>query len=149
MRGEETVAQLAARYQVHPSQIQAWKEALVEGATGVFGNGQEQMAKSDAGLIARLYQDIRQLKMDGISWRRGPVHELGEAASVDRPGAPVVSVARQCVLLGVSRSGLYYRPKGVSRVDLALMQAMDRQYLEPPLWVEADESLGWTVRGVK
>ena len=74
VRGEETVAQLATRYQVHPSQIQAWKEALAEGATGVFSNGQEQKAKSDAGLIARLYQEIGQLKMerDFLAERSGP-----------------------------------------------------------------------------
>ena len=41
-------------------------------------------------------------------------------------------IARQCALLGVSRSGLYYRPKGTSDNDLSLMQAMDRQYLETP-----------------
>ena len=45
-----------------------------------------------------------------------------------------LSIARQCALLGVSRSGLYYRPKGVSREDLALMQAMDRQYPETPFY---------------
>ena len=74
VRGEETVAQLAAHYQVHPSQIQAWKKALAERAIGIFSNGQEQMAKSDAGLIARLYQDIRQLKMerDFLAERSGP-----------------------------------------------------------------------------
>ena len=62
--GEETVAQLAVRYEVYPSHIQAWRKALAEGAPGIFSNGQEQKAKSDAGLIARLYQEIGQLKME-------------------------------------------------------------------------------------
>ncbi len=58
VKGEETVAQLAARYQVHPSQIHTWKEALTAGAAVAFSNGQEQQARSDAALIARLYQEI-------------------------------------------------------------------------------------------
>ena len=41
-----------------------------------------------------------------------------------------MSITRQCALLGVSRSGVYYRPRERSEEDLALMQAMDRQYLE-------------------
>ena len=40
------------------------------------------------------------------------------------------SLARQCALLGLSRSGLYYRPRGVSADDLALMRLLDAQYLE-------------------
>ena len=63
-----------SKYQVHPSQIQAWKKALTAGAAGVFSDGQEQKASSDAALIARLYQEIGQLKVerDFLSERSGP-----------------------------------------------------------------------------
>ena len=43
-----------------------------------------------------------------------------------------LSIVRQCQLMGVSRSSLYYRPKGTPPEDLSLMQAMNRQYLETP-----------------
>ena len=74
VKGEDTVAQLAARYQVHPSQIQAWKKALTAGAAGVFSNGQEQKVSIDAAMIVRLYQEIGQLKVerDFLSERSGP-----------------------------------------------------------------------------
>ena len=36
VKSEETVAQLAARHEVHRGQFQAWKKALLEGASGVF-----------------------------------------------------------------------------------------------------------------
>ena len=45
-----------------------------------------------------------------------------------------LSVVRQCQLLGVSRSSLYYRAKGTSPQDLTLMREIDRQYLETPFY---------------
>lgn len=43
-----------------------------------------------------------------------------------------LSVVRQCVLLKISRSGLYYAPKGESPLTLALMQEIDRAFTEWP-----------------
>ena len=74
VKGELTVAQLAARYEVHPGQIQAWKKALVGGAANVLGGNQDQGRKDEEALIARLYQQIGQLKVerDFLAERSGP-----------------------------------------------------------------------------
>ena len=47
---------------------------------------------------------------------------------------PLLSVVRQCRLLDISRSGVYYQPKGTSEEDLALMRLIDRQYLVTPFY---------------
>lgn len=47
---------------------------------------------------------------------------------------PGVSVRRQCELLGVSRSGLYYEPVGTSDDDLALMRRIDELHLQWPFY---------------
>ena len=41
---------------------------------------------------------------------------------------PALSTVRQCALLGISRSSVYYRPRAPSRQDLALMKQIDQQY---------------------
>jgi putative transposase len=43
-----------------------------------------------------------------------------------------LSMTRQCRLLHISRSGLYYNPVGESALNLALMRMIDEQYLKCP-----------------
>jgi putative transposase len=45
-----------------------------------------------------------------------------------------ISLRRQCELLGVSRSGLYYEPVGASAEELALMRHIDELHLLYPFY---------------
>jgi putative transposase len=47
---------------------------------------------------------------------------------------PSLSVVRQCRLLDISRSGLYYQPAGISEENLTLMKLVDHQYLATPFY---------------
>ena len=56
LKGEEMVAQLASRFDVHPSQIHKWKKELVDGAANIFSNDQGQKKPDSPQLLAQLYQ---------------------------------------------------------------------------------------------
>jgi len=72
IRGDRTLAELAAQYSVHPNQIQEWKKRLVAGAEQVFGNG-SRTAKGSETVVKELHAKIGQLTMerDFLSERLG------------------------------------------------------------------------------
>ena len=50
------------------------------------------------------------------------------------PNHPEISISRQCELLGLSRSGLYYRPRGEDADNERLMRRIDEQYTLTPFY---------------
>ena len=52
---------------------------------------------------------------------------------VDR-GHSEISIRRQCELLGVNRSGLYYDSAGTTEKNLLLMRLLDEQYTRTPFY---------------
>ena len=64
IKGEETIAELAIRFEVHPTQITKWKKELVAGASNIFGADPNKKMKDEKGLINQLYQQIGQLKVE-------------------------------------------------------------------------------------
>jgi transposase len=64
LKGDETVAQIAARYEVHPNMVTKWKKVLQDEATSIFGEDHARKKKEDENLVARLYQEIGQLKVE-------------------------------------------------------------------------------------
>ena len=47
---------------------------------------------------------------------------------------PSLSLEKQCDLLEIHRSGLYYKPKGESALNLKLMNEIDRYFLDHPYY---------------
>lgn len=45
-----------------------------------------------------------------------------------------ISKLRQCELLNLNRSSLYYRPKGISDYNIELMNLLDEQYTQTPFY---------------
>ena len=60
------------------------------------------------------------------------------SAELKRPlvdvGHPELSIRRQCELLGLNRSSLYYEPAGETPEDLRLMRLIDEQYTARPFY---------------
>ena len=64
LKGQETIAELAIRFEIHPTQITKWKRELIAGAGNIFGADPNKKIKDEKGLINQLYQQIGQLKVE-------------------------------------------------------------------------------------
>lgn len=66
LRGEKTIAEIAAQYEIHPTMIHNWKRQLLDGASGIFEQQNQAVeVNSEAeSQIAELYRQIGQLKVE-------------------------------------------------------------------------------------
>ena len=63
LKNEETIAELAQRFGVHPTMVTSWKRALTDGATDIFDKGNKSRKQAE-GQIDELYRHIGQLKVE-------------------------------------------------------------------------------------
>lgn len=67
IRGHKTANEIASAYGVHPTQIAQWKKQVLDELPHFFSSHQGQREKADEVLIAALYQEVGQLKME-LDW---------------------------------------------------------------------------------
>ena len=63
LKEEETMSELAGRFGVHPTMINNWKRALVDGAADIFDKGHKSRKQSEA-QVDELYRQIGRLQVE-------------------------------------------------------------------------------------
>ena len=73
-KGDRTLAERAEQFDIHPNQIQEWKQKLVASAEQVFGAGASETAETERE-IEKLHAKIGQLTMENDFLSRGLGHD--------------------------------------------------------------------------
>ncbi len=128
VKGEKTLAELAAQFDVYANVIKTWRDQLLEGAAGVFGEG-----KPDAPppiYVKELHAKIGQLALenDFLSGALGKAGCAERKAMIDTEHR--LPIGRQARLLSLSRGSVCYLPRPVPTADLAIMNPIDKLHLE-------------------
>ena len=64
LKERETIHQLAARYEIHPTQISMWKRQFLDSAEGVFEGDVKPVPKPPEEDHEKLYKKIGRLQME-------------------------------------------------------------------------------------
>jgi len=73
LKGDKTLSELASEYQLHPSQISAWKRQLLERGAEVFGS---RTSANPPDQEAELYEQIGRPKRE-LGWLKQKVAHSG------------------------------------------------------------------------
>jgi len=73
LKNEESTAELAAKYEIHPTMIANWKRELIHGAAELFDKGQK-VKKQHNNTVDELYRQIGQLKVENDFLSKGLGH---------------------------------------------------------------------------
>ncbi len=67
IKGDKSLTQLASHYKVHVNQIREWKKRVLEETPGLFSRKKEKNQAEAEELVAELYRQIGQLKVE-LDW---------------------------------------------------------------------------------
>ena len=139
LEGNATLNEIASKYNILPKSLRQWKKQFMQNASNVFENSVS---------IKKHKEEIKEkeLQIEALSkalgkaiierdWLSKRVRSLGlsKLRCLVQPKLKTLSVTRQCKLLGIARSSLYYKTKPpLSDMDIHIMNLMDEIYTTFP-----------------
>jgi len=138
LESETTISQLSKKYEITPKTIQNWKKQFFSNASVAF---------EPAKVVSEYKAEIEELKAQNDElakalgkttierdWALGKLNGLdirNKKDLVDSKSTKV-SMTRQCELLNINRSILYYQPQIMSLYNKNIMDRIDEIYTENP-----------------
>ena len=109
LRGKDSVADIAARHDIHPSLVHAWRQQLKSSVTEVFLPDNQVPVRAENAQVRSLHRQIAKLEAEQ-QWllRVASGLALHDKRAALEPENSAVSLLRQTKLLGLHRSGVYY-----------------------------------------
>ena len=138
LESEVTISQLSKKYEITTKTIQNWKKQFLSNAS---------MAFEPAKVVSEYKTEIEELRSqnDELAKALGKATlerdwALGKLRGLDTPNKrnlvdsklEDLSMARQCELLKINRSMLYYQPKIMSLYNKKIMDRIDEIYTDNP-----------------
>jgi len=134
LKEEKTIGQLATEFNVTAKTIQNWKKQFLENADRAFEADDDREAKKE---LERL-----QKENDALAKTLGRTTverdwAVGKLKSLDLSNKKIlvdskltITKTRQCELIGISRSVLYYTPKPMNSTNIQILHKMDEIYTD-------------------
>jgi transposase-like protein len=72
LNGQQTVSELAGKYEVHPMQISKWRKEFLKEAPRIFSNGKNRHLEDKDRLIDELYKEVGRSRVE-VEWLKKKV----------------------------------------------------------------------------
>lgn len=73
LKGDKTMAELASEFEVHPTQVSAWRNDLKDRAADVFAGSAGKNTQEYKDQIEELYKDIGRIQVEN-NWLKKKLH---------------------------------------------------------------------------
>jgi len=137
LKEEQTVSQLASKYQITAKSIQNWKKQFLENAAiamepaKAVSEYKSQLVEKDQE-IGELQKALGKATIKA-EWAEGKLKSLDYKTKKELIKSELnISIEDQCEVLNISRSSFYYKHKPMSAYNLQILNSIDEIYTDNP-----------------